>query len=133
MKILLCAFILLSLASCKKDGVVSTMKDAMEGSWELRSRSTWGAPVSFPAGNGEIMKFSRNGSYEMKRNDTLVASGHFDISIKTDCYFRESNFAFTVLESSSGNYLYVEKRSDTLFFNTSNCVSDGSSSYYKRL
>ena len=133
MKMLWYALMLLSFASCKKDDVTDTLRDKLEGSWELRSRTSMSGQLMYPPGNGEILKFYRNGMYERKMHDIIAATANYDINIRQDCFPRETNFAFTSSESSSGLPAYVSIKGDTLFFSSPNCYADGLDTYYQRL
>ncbi|HEY0750430.1 MAG TPA: hypothetical protein VGD26_04715, partial [Chitinophagaceae bacterium] len=56
--ILLIAFAAITISACKKDKL-SEVHDSIQGRWELRSSSGgFVGPMSYEAGNGNIVKFT---------------------------------------------------------------------------
>jgi hypothetical protein len=133
MKGVICLLIMAALCSCKKDNDIKNIKQDIAGSWELRKSSSFAGIQNYPAGNGSIFVFDQNNNYQRKAHDTLIISGHYSIRKQKDCYERETNYACYLSEVSSGGYQYIEIKNDTLIFSTSNCISDGTISYYQRL
>lgn len=71
--LLTCSFF---LPTCKKDS--GNTPGIIEGNWELLRISGSRATVNYPAGNGNLLKFT-NSSYEVFENSQKVKSGTYTI------------------------------------------------------
>lgn len=77
--------LLIAGASCKKDHDNS---GSLNGNWELRTiQASITPPLTYPAGNGKIIKFTRN-TFEIYDGGQLIRSGQYEL--KKDGTVREN-------------------------------------------
>ncbi|HRH59226.1 MAG TPA: hypothetical protein PL045_01585 [Chitinophagaceae bacterium] len=84
------------ITACSKDSARET-DAAITGTWELRQVSDSIQPIDYPAGNGNLLKFT-NTVYEIYINGLLTKSGEYKII--SDNTVRES----VCLEIADGQY-----------------------------
>ena len=136
MKLIL-PLIVLIFFSCKKDNSTVGFRNKITGSWELE-KNVCGeciTPVTnFPRGNGNIIILSANGTYQRKKQDTLLFSGNYTLQEKKDCFARSSNYTFSTNENPNPvSYGYINLENDKLIFSTPNCFADGSVTTYRKI
>ena len=69
----------------------------------------------------------------MKKNDTLVFSGDYNLARKKDCYDNGNDITFSTNENNTGLYHYIQITDDKLVFNIPTCYTDGHTTRYRRL
>jgi len=76
-RILLIVFVACAASACKKTG----MSPGLVGKWELRHTmgSFIGFDSTFKAGNGRVLKFGSDSSYQQYNKGKLVNQGKFHI------------------------------------------------------
>ena len=133
MKIYFSLLILALFISCTKDNDVKDLKKEIVGTWELELTSGMSGYNPQPAGNGQIIVLSGNGTFERKKHDTLVFKGNYVIGKKKDCIDLGNDIIFSTNETIPGHYWYVDVTDGKLKFNIPNCYTDGHSNSYRRL
>ena len=114
--------------SCKKESEEQLFKKKISGVWELE-KVTGVATTNYLPGNGQIVVFKEDGSYEKRQHDTLLFSGAYSLSTKTDCYPRTNNRVVQTTEGATP--LYAEIEGGNLILDTPNCYADGGSAFYR--
>ncbi len=71
---------LVLIAGCRK--ITAVPNAGLSGTWEL-TRIEANLTQNYPAGNGNLLKFSDDSSYQMYTNGTLLKSGRFSIIYDT--------------------------------------------------
>lgn len=113
------------LLSCKKEKYGSDLT----GSWELTKVYSW-LPVTTPP-PGQTISFADN-SFKRFTHDTLLYSGTYRIEKKKDCY-TDRLLALVMDYGNGGTSIdYYEIKGDSLTLSSSSCVTDGSTSVYKK-
>ena len=121
----------LLLASCKKDDQAAA-RAQFAGTWEYYRFV--GYPFNtapLPRGNGKIIVFGTDGSFERKTHDTTTFSGSYTLTQRKDCY---GDARFTFFKCTDPNFAEytISVSGDTLLLNSSNCLADGGSAVYLR-
>jgi hypothetical protein len=122
------------LFSCKKDNIPTSFKNQLVGAWEFEHFS--GYPFTapyYPPGNGNIIVFFENGNFEKRQRDTILFKGKYFLSVKKDCYPRESNIFFSTNGALNSWNFYINIDSNKLMLSTPNCYADGGISLYRRI
>jgi hypothetical protein len=120
------------LFSCKKDRIRTPFKKQLVGAWEFEHfvGYPFTAPY-YPPGNGKIIVFFENGNFEKRQHDTILSKGKYFLSVKKDCYPRESNIFINTNDASLHYYINID--SNKLMLSTPNCYADGGMSLYRRI
>lgn len=119
----------LLLLSCRKDRFI---KD-LTGSWEITQGYTFGGPVSYPPGNGNILVLRKDRSFEQQYPGNSTISGYYTVETREDCSPRTDKKALVLHFDNSTQASYVGVSDNTLSLSTSNCIADGGTAIYRRL
>jgi hypothetical protein len=120
-------------SSCKKD-IAGDLKKEIQGKWEYVTFV--GYPFNYPtlpAGNGRLIVFGKNGSFERRNFDTINLKGYYFLSERKDCSGNEKLVFITTTDSSFSNNNSISVKGDSLFLSTPNCLADGGTSIYRRI
>lgn len=128
--------IVLLMASCKKEHNVNALKDQLSGTWELE-RTICGEcfvpNTNYAPGNGNLLVFGDDGSFQRKKQDTVLFTGTFSVIISKECS-SNGDQALTTNESSTGTTpQFIALNADSLVLSTPSCYQDGGSTIYKRI
>lgn len=125
--------IVLIAASCKKD-IKFSAYDNLAGEWEyVDTRGYVGVSQPPPPGNGRIIAFKFDRTFERRSHDTVLYSGSFFVEERKDCYGDEKHFFITTTDSLFTNGFRFNITSDSLFIIHSNCVADAGIFVYRKL
>jgi len=93
MRILVVAFVVLFLSSCKKEQIV--LQDQLYGKWKWEKSTGGIAGVTNLPAPGELrtLEFFTGGKYEMKRNDSIESAGSFHIEKIASQYSNDPEYA----------------------------------------
>lgn len=133
MKQFLFLFFICLFSSCKKDSELRSVEKEITGTWEFEKFT--GYPFTqqpLPPGNGQLIIFGKNRSFERRKNDTLLFKGTFLLSKKRDCYESDTDVIFSTTESSN-TYQYIKVTDGKLTLSTPNCYADGGIAYYRKI
>jgi len=113
------------LASCKKGNVKPT---GLFGSWELRGQSGTiaGYIKTFPSGNGYILQFNSDSTYQYSHKDTIGGHGPFRI-IKNNISFAGATYDGIYFNGSPSGDFIIQKTDSLTIGNT---YADGVTSVY---
>lgn len=122
-------------ASCKKEHNVNALKNQLAGTWELE-RAICGECLipntSYAPGNGNLLIFGNDGSFQRKKQDTVLFNGTFSVIISKECS-SNGDQALTTSESAGATPQFINIYTDSLVLSTPSCYQDGGSTVYKRI
>lgn len=124
-RIIVLAFVAISFAACKKE---DAFQENIVGTWQLERRFSMEPPAFNPPLPQETFTLNANGTYQVKRNDTLLKGGTYSIDYSEDCS-KQKQYFFRA-EGYDSHVLSLE--GDKLLLFTSNCLIDGGGSLYRR-
>lgn len=116
-------------SSCRKDHFTKDLR----GTWELASAYTFGGPVPYPPGNGNLLILRKDKTFEQQQPGQATQQGYYTLESKEDCSPRTDKKMLVLHFSTYEQEAYVEVKDNTLFLSTSNCIADGGTSTYRRL
>jgi hypothetical protein len=122
------------LFSCEKDRILTPLKKQLIGAWEFEH--VVGYPFTapyYPPGNGKIIVFFENGNFEKRQHDTTLSKGKYFLSVKKDCYPRESKIFINTNDALNSLHYYINIDSNKLMLSTPNCYADVGMSLYRRI
>jgi hypothetical protein len=129
MRILVVAFVVLFLYSCKKEQIV--LQDQLYGKWKWE-KSTGGIAgvTNLPVpGEWRTLEFFTSGKYEMKKNDSLEREGNFHIEKMASQYSTDHEYA-VVYENGPIPQIIRVLGSDLILLDNAN---DGFACFYVRI
>ena len=129
MRILLIAFVVLFLSSCKKEAIV--LQDQLYGKWKWEKSTGGIAGVTNLPAPGELrtLEFFTGGKYEMKRNDSLERAGSFHIEKIASQYSTDQEYAVVYEKDQISQVIRVLGNDLILLDN----ASDGFANFYIRI
>lgn len=133
------ALILLSITlltfGCKKENKVDLAKSNLIGKWEL-GRSICGecavSLTTYPTGNGNFIIFGEDGSFERKKNDSLIFKGIYSLIISKECS-SSGDQAIITSEFPDAAPQFISVFPDSLELRTPSCYQDGGSIIYSKV
>ena len=130
-RIILLLILPLIFLSCKKNSEEKKFMKSIAGKWELEKyMGGWSPVINYPAGNGNFLILSKDGSYKRMKHDTLIVGGNFSIEKRSDCNADEFTFV-TADQQTNGNR--IDLTASKLTIGASSCIADGSSSVYRKV
>ena len=129
MRILVIAFVVLFLSSCKKEQVV--LQDQLYGKWKWEKSTGGIAGVTNLPAAGELktIEFFSSGKYEMKRNDSTEREGSFHIEKIASQYSNDPEYPVVYEKGLIPQVIRVLGNDLILLDN----VSDGFAYFYVRI
>jgi hypothetical protein len=121
--------------SCKKENELGDLKNEIAGTWELEKivcgLCTFPV-IDFPPGNGNIIILSPDGSYERKKQDTLLVRGTYSVLKSKECS-PAGDRALIINEGSNTTLMFIKISTDKLEVNTPYCYTDYNATTYRRI
>ncbi len=138
--ILVACTCLVLIAGCRK--ITEVPNTGLSGIWEL-TRIEANLSQNYPAGNGNLLKFSDDSSYQTYTNGTLIKSGRFSIMYDTTVAAATCTtlsgikFSSRIIYDSaySSPKTFSNISGNTLTVVSAGCfaLDDGSISYYTKM
>jgi hypothetical protein len=121
------------ISSCKKD-ITQDLRKYIQGKWEYVTFV--GYPFNYPtlpAGNGRLLVFEKNGSFERRNFDTIIFKGYYFLSERQDCSGDQKTVFLTTTDTSFSNNTSIAVKGYSLFLSTPNCYADGGTTIFRRI
>lgn len=120
--------------SCKKENELNDLKNKITGTWELE-RNVCGmcpTPVTiYPPGSNNLIILYADGSFERKKQDTLLFKGTYSLQKNKECNATAGDDALTTNEYSSA--WFITCSNNKLELSIPYCYTDGATNTYRRI
>ena len=129
MRILLIAFAVLFLSSCKKEAIV--LQDQLYGKWDWEKSTGGIAGVTNLPAPGELrtLEFFTSGKYEMRKNDSLESEGIFHIEKMASQFSTDQEYAVVYQKGPMPQIIRIKGNDLVLLDN----AADGFANFYIRI
>jgi hypothetical protein len=121
--------------SCKKENEPGDLKNEIAGTWELEKiicgLCTFPV-INYPQGNGNTITLLPDGSYERKKQDTLLVKGTWSAINSKECS-TAGDRAIIINEGSSATLMFIKISTDKLELSTPYCYTDYNATTYRRI
>jgi hypothetical protein len=121
--------------SCKKENELGDLKNEIAGTWELEKNVCGLCPfpvINYSPGNGSIIILSPDGSYERKKQDTLLVKGTWSILKSEECS-PAGDRALIINEGANTTSMFIKISTDKLELSTPYCYTDYNAITYRRI
>lgn len=128
-------FIALFTFGCKKENKLTFSKSNLVGKWELGRSICVECAVpltTYPTGNGNFIIFGEDGSFERKKNDSLIFKGTYSLIISKECSSLGDQ-ALITSEFPDTTPQFISVFTDSLEIRTPSCYQDGGSIIYSKV
>ena len=125
----------LLMLSCRKNEVTDFQK-CVTGTWELQRRICGECtdPLRIYAnGNGNVIVLAADGTYERRKQDTLVFKGTYTLKKHFECNKTSGDIALFTNEYANASPLYMILENGKLQLSTPYCYADGAITEYRKV
>lgn len=121
--------------SCKKENEPGDLQNEIAGTWELEKNICGLCTfplINYPPGNGNTITLSPDGSYERKKQDTLLVKGTWSALNSKECS-PAGDRALIINEGSTATLMFIKISTDKLELSTPYCYTDYNATTYRRI
>ena len=129
-------FLIAIFSSCNKDNQLENFKTQLAGKWEIEKKSCGlclNPLTTYPEGNGNIIVFLSDGTFERRIHDSVTFKGRFFLTKSNECGKPNTDIALSTDESIAILPLFVQIISGKLYISTPHCYMDGAGTTYRRI